>query len=74
MLPEIFEEPTNEQEEEEDPFEVALTIAELRKMQKRKKFDLYWIEETICSLVGMQRKIKRIEKELQVIANCEENG
>ena len=38
-------------------FEVTDTIDALRKMQQTGVVDDYWIEETICSLVGMESTI-----------------
>ena len=46
-----------------EKYEVKLTIQELRRMSDTGVVDQYWIAETICSLVGMERHINELTKE-----------
>lgn len=48
---------------ETEKYEVQETVAQLRDLKESlDSYQQYWIEEAICSLVGMERKIEELTK------------
>ena len=48
--------------EELECYEVGLTIRELDKMIINNEIDKYWLEETKCSLIGMEMHLEVLLK------------